>query len=789
MKNNDYNRSLLSAACILALPFLAAPAPAPAQQANSNEVEQSSNDGLQEIVVTAERRSQSVLTVPMSISATSGPDLEKNGIRNYTDLELITPGLYNSDGGGFTQLYIRGVGNNLLVGADPSVALFIDDVPRIYGQLFNEFADVQRVEVLKGAQGGLYGRNATGGVINVVTRQPDTEKMEGEALVSYGEKNTLQSSLFVNIPVSDRVAFSVAFERDHHNDYIENIAIVNPYTAAMFPKGSYIGTPQQTASFFNSGVHPPEGSGNQDMWSADAKLLVKLSDSFKITLAYDYNQKADTTGDQHYDVTPAYALNVVQNGFFGGAGIYAQLPPSLGISGNGAFTTSKAVPTAINIRDYGGSATAVWNLPGVDLTSISAYRGNVAENFPDISDLPVPTIEVDSAYRRHFFYQELRGISTGTGPFHFLGGASYLTDWVHSHSDLDELPPLVVNVTNGASTDNVHNWSVYGQVGYDLTQALNLTASGRIIHETNRSSFEVPAGEGITTAEHKFVPSATLSYKLDGGGVAYARFAEGFKTGGINPFSPPSFFPTGSQGSVFGGETVYTYEVGYRAPFLDNKVQLTSAIFYNDYKNLQIVAHTTPAYADILEAIVNGGNARTWGAEETLAWRVISPVTLGINAAYLNAKYKDFDFPGNAVLEPFDLTGTQMLNSPSVQLSLIGNVDQPLNDKLNLIGNVVASRTSSVIFEQSGLPGVLPPAMQSGYWLTNLRLGVRTVDDRYQFAVSVSNLFNQAYTTFGYSQASSGTEIQWGNPRIVRGEVVANFDAADPLKVRIVFLS
>ena len=121
------------------------------------------------------------------------------------------------------------------------------------------------------------------------------------------------------------------------------------------------------------------------------------------------------------------------------------------------------------------------------------------------------------------------------------------------------------------------------------------------------------------------------------------------------------------------------------------------------------------AHAGILLAIVNGGNARTYGAEESLTWRVIQPVTLGLSASYLNAKYKNFSIPDNPVLVPFDLSGTTMINAPDYQVSVTANLDQPLNDKYNLIASALFSHTASILFQQSGLPGVLPDITQPAY--------------------------------------------------------------------------
>src|SRR5579864_5711669 len=170
-----FGHLLLASASALAstAAFAAAPPPPPS--------------GLQDIVVTAQRRAQNLLSVPLSIQASTGAQLNNTGIRQISSLQFTTPGMFVQNGTGYTQVYIRGVGNNIFVGADPSVATFIDDVPRIYGSSVNNFFNVDRVEVLKGAQGGLYGRNATGGVINIITKQPSTTKASAEARVSYGE--------------------------------------------------------------------------------------------------------------------------------------------------------------------------------------------------------------------------------------------------------------------------------------------------------------------------------------------------------------------------------------------------------------------------------------------------------------------------------------------------------------------------------------------------------------------------------------------------------------------------
>jgi iron complex outermembrane receptor protein len=755
-------------------------APAFAEAANDAKPAAATTEtsGVEEIVVTAQRRSENVLNVPLSIQATSGQQLVSAGIKQITDLQFITPGYNVSDSNGYTQIFIRGVGNSIFVGADPSVATFIDDVPRIYGSMVNNFVDVERVEVLKGAQGGLYGRNATGGVVNIITKQPTTEEVKADMRVTYGEKRTFQASGYINIPVNDKIAISFAGERRSHGAYIPNNASPAPYTAAMFPNGgsAFPGvptngfTPAQTAAYFNSGVKVTD-LDHENFWAGDAKLLLKPSDNLKITIAGDYSNKDDNNGNAQYNISPAYSQAVI-GGFFSNFGITANLPAGFVPNSVPKFTVANGNSGFVKLKDYGVSGTIVWNLPGVDITSISAYRHQHTLFTDDLGANPVPVYDALVNNRKHYAYQEFRFASTFDGPLHLIGGGTYLKTYFRGITSGDLLTPLATGLPLADSVDRVKNWSIYGQAAYDFTDHITLTASGRFIHETNNAFF-YGSGTPFGATEHKFLPSATLSYKLDGGGNIYARWARGFKSGGVNPVADIAAFGSHPElGGVFKGETVDTYEVGYRGTFFDRKLQVTGAVFYNDYSDLQVAAHAIPT--SIILAIVNAGTARTYGAEGSLTWRVNEPITLGINAGYLNAKYKQFAFGDGVILEKEDLSHTQMTNAPKFQLSFNGNLDYPITNDLRLVGNVVVSHSSSVLYQQAFIPGVLPPGVGQAYWLTNMRIGVRTTDDKYGIALVANNLFNTAYQTFGNSSAL-GSQLGWGNPRIITGEFSVKF--------------
>src|SRR5579872_878140 len=211
-------------------PSFAQDTPPPAADSAPAPAADSGNSGIGDIVVTAQRRAENLTSVPLSISAQTGATLSASGIKQLSEVKFTTPGFISAAGTGYTQVYIRGIGNGVFVGADPSIATFIDDVPHVYGSLVEDLVNVDRVEILKGAQGGLYGRNASGGVINIITKQP-SDKFSALVRATGAKYGTLQASAYVNMPLSDRIAWNFSITRNRHDPYLKNVAFKNPYPA------------------------------------------------------------------------------------------------------------------------------------------------------------------------------------------------------------------------------------------------------------------------------------------------------------------------------------------------------------------------------------------------------------------------------------------------------------------------------------------------------------------------------------------------------------------------------
>ena len=762
-----------------------------------------------DIIVTAQRRSESLLNTPLAISATKGETLVKTGIADITSLRFSTPGFMTLSGVGFTQIYIRGIGNRILIGADPSVATFVDDVPRVYGALVDNLANVERVEVLKGAQGGLYGRNATGGVLNIITRQPSTDRVIAEGRVSYGQKKTFNANVFVNIPLNENVAINFVGLRESHDDYVKNLATANPYqsyASLSATQAAALGdTGQRAYLLANPNLAKALDNGSKvsrlnslDRWYVAGKIGFQ-GDGFTVTLSGDYNQDGGSNGNGWQNQNPAktYAvyrslMSTTGNLLFGSIAPTgpAILPAAYVNPPQGKFESLGSIEHHSLIKDYGVSARADVDLPGMTLSSITAFRWNNGEFRGDVGISNVPLAGFVSAPSRRFVYQELRMVSTNDGPFTWLGGATYF----HENVDYAQISVVLGQpLSTTRSTTTTTAFSGYAQGEYSVTDRLKFIASLRYISEKKGGFYPaqtvtifnfapdmpvagrpmglvpgvaVPA-VSVSDTLNKLLPSATISYGLEGGGNIYIRWARGLKTGGVNPLVHPA--QTLGTINAFKPEEVDTYEAGYKTNLFNRKVQLSSAIFYNDFRNLQV---TRAGYTGLSLVMLNAGRAKTYGGELSVDWRVSPIFNISANMGYLHARYTDFKFAGIPQLQvgAFDLSGNTMLLAPKWQGSVTASVDKPISANLNVAGTLLYSYISKYFTTDDNNPIVA----QKGYSLVNARIGVHTADQKYGLYLAVKNMFNKHYAVYGTSSGTSDYIIP-GAPRIISGQLEVKF--------------
>jgi iron complex outermembrane receptor protein len=782
MTMHGMNRFIALPLALSAVAGTAAPATAFAQDGGAI--------GLEEIVVTAQKRTESLLEVPLSLQALSGEALVDRGVQTITDLETVTPNLVVSDAFGFYNPFLRGIGSSVTgTYTENSVAVYVDDVPRPRMTGSTSMVNLERVEILKGPQGALYGRNATGGAINIITREPE-DSFTATARASVGKFSTRQFEGYIGGPLSHAVSMNVSASLRKHDPFEENRA----------PGGIDI--------------------QNQDVRTASAKLNWQVTDEFKLSFRADYIDQDDAGGFGWHQRTPGSVAEIqaalaasggdplallalpptTQRAYF-----LAALFPASGVPGDpslpqlvqafnpnfdAAAVAANPLPTMRSSPDFGhtymdqdsignhkrekgASIKADWSLPAFDFTSITGYREVKQNGDIELDATDIPFLGFTSTFDSETWTQEFRVLSKDEGRFTWLAGVSYFRDrnddQIVGQSYGFAFPPGTIT----AKTD-VDAYAGFVQATYDLTEALSVTGSVRYSHEKKEVSYPgqlVTLGQPFKASktESKTTPALTIDYKLGQGGLVYARYAQGFKSGGINSFTSP--FALGvvdangnpvPVANKFDPEEVNSFEVGYKGAFLDDRVRFSSAAFYYDYKNLQVQRVGGPSGGTAL--IVNADKARVYGLEADLHAKMSRSLTASLSLGLLDTKYQDFKSSPQSDafgIPPFDNDGNQMLNAPDVSASVGLDYVQPIGSNLQIAGTAIASYRSKFFFDAEETPDLKQP----GYWVANFRLGLRSVDQHWGVYGFVDNAFDKHYLAGGQSNAA-GVVALYSAPRV-----------------------
>ncbi|KQX26007.1 MULTISPECIES: TonB-dependent receptor domain-containing protein [unclassified Sphingomonas] len=600
-----------------------------------------------EIIVTATKRDTRLQDTPAAISAFSTESLDRSVIRNATDIAAYTPGLTASTNLGGTYS-IRGISSDLLsISADSSVATYVDGV-YFSRQTSNQipFADVERVEVLRGPQGTIYGRNATGGVISFVTKAPSRE-FEGSANAEIGNLEHFQGGLALSGPlVEDKILFRMSAEASKRDGYVRNVG-------------------------------PGGGKGNdEDYQSFRGKLQFNLAETLKLTLAGDYFRQR-----QGFPIDQLLAL--------GGAGAGA-LPPAGKFE---AVINGDVVDTFDNRDLYGASATIDWSAnDAIAVKSITAYRDTKTAIFTDDDATTLFRSHSYIAERSKTFTQEVYANSTGHGRLDYLFGANFLSE----KADQDLRDAADSGVTFFPADASSRAWAAYGEVGYALTDQLHIGAGARYSHEHRELSNSLDFDDGtgrvnlFTSTRRKgswnsFTPSFTIDYKVSENTLLYTLATKGFKSGG--------FASLGLEEEGFSPETVWNYEGGIKTKQLDGALIFNLAAFYSDYRDLQRRVGNSLSTL----RLVNAASARLYGVEVETTIKPIRAWTIYGNYAYLNAEYKDFQTAIPEAVDPItnpdgavNLKGQPLERSPKHKFSVVSSYDIGLRDgaAIELTGSV-----------------------------------------------------------------------------------------------------
>jgi iron complex outermembrane receptor protein len=612
----------LAASIVLALMQTTLPEPTAAADGSSEAADSDTGQAkLDEVIVTANKRTENLHDVPASIVAVSAEQLSDADVNSALDLSRVVPGFaIDSQKSLFTTIFVRGIGtisNGYSV--EPSVGTVVDGVvqARAGSSVYSNYDDIERVEVLRGPQGTLFGKNSSAGVVSVVTKDP-TEELTGKLGVSYGSYHEVKVHGAVSGPiVNDELLGRFAFATDSHDGYIHNI----------FDDRDVDSSHQQ---------------------SFRAKLLFKPQDGTRILLNADYwDLHSDCCAAVVRAVTPF--SNVAELGSrpeFPGypAGFLGQTNDQIDAQGQ-ARTDNRSQGVSLQWDQEIGSYT---------LTSISAYRAWNA--FSDdallVNTTPVVSARFfDTTVHQHQASEELRIASPIGGMVDYVGGVFFIVDSISDHQQwsLDQaavnanvLPGEVVLPVDYENFTSTKNYAVFGEANFHVTSAITLVAGARETHEKvdfklGGSLFGfIPVGADESDSVNELSWRLGARWAINPDNMTYATVSRGFKGPAFNGNS--LVFGNGQRANP---EIATSYEIGWKANFLDNRVRSNLALFLTNLNQFQVQGAFIQNSVGI-QLLTNAGQLRSQGVELEVDTTPVKNLTIDFNSAYIDARYTDF---------------------------------------------------------------------------------------------------------------------------------------------------
>mgnify|MGYP003114562766 FL=1 len=722
--------------------FLAAPASA---QTTDKDQAAPVVDDDNVIVVTARRREESIQDVPLSITAISGEALAKSGTLEITEIAQEVPNLtLEVSRGTNTTLtaFIRGVGQqDPVAGFEAGVGLYVDDIylNRPQGAVLDIY-DVERIEVLRGPQGTLYGRNTIGGAIKYVTAAlPDETEIKVRG--TYGSYNQADLIVTASTPVSDSLKVGVSGARLSRGGFGDNLV--------------------------QEGVE----NYNKDVWGARGTIEFDNGPLF-IRLSGDY-VKDNSDPRQGHRLLP---------GAFSGAPVLDDV-----------YDTRAGLDVVDQeVEAYGGGLTIAYELNDtMTVKSITGYRKDHSTTPIDFDSLPQADLDVPAIYRNKQFSQELQFLYEGDRLSGVLGAyyldASAFTAFDVALFTTGAIPSVNLPGLNAQTLGDVDTktWSIFGDFTYDLTDQFSLSVGGRYTWDKRTSrilrttfvggySDLFPPTDAVPIAVtsdfngsatfKEFTPRASLSFKPNANHTFYATYSKGFKGGGFDPRGQTSQAPDlDGDGDIdyadqyeflsFAPETVDSYEIGWKASLLDDSLFISLAAFKGDYTDVQIpgsvgVDSNGDGISDSFVGITsNAGDADVNGVEfegRAVVGRNFagpgSRLTFNWALGVLDAKYNTFiDALGNDVADQ-----RVFQNTPDVTVNTGFDLGIPVASGIVDFLGSVSLRSDASQFE---LPG---PLDQDGYALVDASIVYTDDSDRWSIGIHGKNLFDQRYIVSGY---------------------------------------
>ena len=672
---------------------------------------------LEEVIVTAERRESKLQETAISISVITGEALTQQGVETSMDLQRLTPSLIFGATAGFGQPYIRGIGNeHLTIAADSSTSVYVDGVyfARAGGSLQGLF-DLERVEILKGPQGTLYGRNSVGGSINFITRKPSPDPgFHTDVILGNNDKRSFRGSF--NLPATNN----------------------------LFIRGS--GIAGKSSGFFTDLGNDSDRYGGEDFkaWRLGARYL--QIDDVEMTLSVDYSRdKTERTGVfSHIQgfLSPAvdFDRDVPNTGLPGPLDIGAT-PGRVNSDPHQNFLNSSPIEDQ---EQSGANLTVNWDLDFATLVSISAHRKFYHDAFFDLDGTDYPDGEQQMFMDTSTQTQEFQLVSNpSASPLQWVAGLFYLND--------GGVQRVGVSLASGQQLVDFDAeldtwaWAGFGQVSYDVMDDVRLTAGLRYSKEQKEVIYDhtivifpgameimIPIGLRDSASWSSWDPKFGIEYRANDDIMLYANASKGFKSGGFNNLS----LDTTSQ--RFKPEEVLAYEAGLKSSLVAGRVFANVAAFYYDYTELQQNQYDAEAVV-----VVNADSAVIIGVEADVTARLTEEFKVNLAVSFLDATFEKFLTydPDDVAAGSQNLGGNRLPRAPEWAY----NVNMLYEQDLNEFGRVTwfadyawKAEVFHSPFNQDGIG-------QGSFGLASARITWRAPNDVWSASIWGKNLGDEAW--------------------------------------------
>jgi iron complex outermembrane receptor protein len=732
---------------------------------------ETASDEIEEITVTAQRRSEKIQSVPISIVAINGNTLQDLGVTSSNDLAKVASNVNISlpqGEGNQPAISIRGIGlNDFDSNNAGSAGVYVDEFVRSSptAQGFGLF-DLERVEILKGPQGTLYGRNSSSGAINFITRKP-TDALEGYVLADVGNYRTVRVEGAVGGPIASGIDGRFSFMRNYSQGYFHNLG---------------------TGRWQN---------GSDDI-NFRGQLLFKISDSLRVLFSAAYarvdrlpdaylHQGALVRGTQGDAVPVPCTVQQAYSGSPNCVDLYGQG------TAPGYFQDYGRRTEHLKNHDYGATIRVDWTPGNFDFASLTQYHYNDRFLPEDTQAEPYQLLQVNYFNRSDEFTQEFR-IGQNRVAYNWVAGLYYLNEYLHQNQPLwlfldgDLFPEFGIPAGPGAAdgiaahqqtfnSQYTNADAVFGQGEYKLTDTLSGVLGARFTHDErsfdNFSEVQYQLGgrghfgpEQLIINTHKSLSNSALNYRAGlnftpiQDVLFYGSIATGFKSSDFNG----SFLATdpalaAAQSTPVPPEKVKTYEIGMKSEVLDHKLRLNVALFYNDYRDMQIFAQINApvnGMFEVINTLASAAKARSYGADIEIVSRPIDHLQLSAQIGLLNSKVTEFDGPNASTWQ-----GHRLVFAPNASAFLVADYGIPMGTNV-LHVQVNGTYKDAQNLDSTGDPYQLQPA----YWLAGARLSYDM--GKLEIAAYGTNLADKHYatTTFDAVNPFGVNELVVGKPRM-----------------------